>query len=192
MLENCTALAVADDREWLSRIFEIARPAGFTECRRYGSPGDLAAYRKSTPPFVFLHHKLDPGMIRQVVTGVRGASELETRFVPIIMITADRNQASILNYLQMGFDDILIYPCDPNQVRKRLRAQFDMPQHYFQTQTYFGPDRRKTLVRRDQPEQRNAGYKFYRHFVIQRAVKRGIRVLSSQTNIGSNRLAATA
>ncbi len=181
MLELCTALALAEDSVWVDAIFDLCEAAGFGECRRYHSPDDVTGFRRTTPPVLFLCDKLGPEVASRALAGVRQHPVMELRFTPIIMITTDRTETSILRYIQTGYDDIIVYPCEPEAAATRVLGQFNQMQNYYQTETYFGPDRRRNQANPYEGGKRGRGEYFYRHFVINRQFRFGTKIVSTET-----------
>ena len=110
--------------------------------------------------------------------------------MPIIALSENPEEQMVRSLIVRGVDDIVTLPAEGNSFAGRLRQQIDQPLHYFQTDTYFGPDRRRSNDR-GHPERRGGQNHTFQHFIIQRNPSNGIRVVFAQTHYAGNRLTAT-
>lgn len=70
------------------------------------------------------------------------------QFVPIILLTGHADMARIVKARDAGVNEFCIKPVTPADLMKRINAVINQPRAFVQSNTYFGPDRR----RRDDPK----------------------------------------
>lgn len=132
-------------------------------------------------PFLFVHSDADKALIIKMVAEVRANPDDNIRFMPVIMLSSERSERVVRKFLTLGCDDIILYPCTAQPLAQRLRMQINQQHDYFQTSSYFGPDRRKNETGETHPDRRGGKESFYRHIEIKRDLRGGVKVLSSQT-----------
>ena len=112
---------------------------------------------------------------------VRADGDDNVKYMPIIMLTEERSERVVQSYLTQGCDDIILYPSTVRLMTRRLRLQVNQPHDYFETSTYFGPDRRRGETGPGHPDRREGMASFYRHIEIRRDLRGGVKILSSHT-----------
>ena len=182
MFENCSAYVIVNDSEWQTRLSHIMRQIGFNAIYKLVNTQALATRHPTHLPFLFIHSKSDRTFFEDVVGEIRNDGDDDVRFMPIIMLSSDHTEQEIGRHLALGCDDIIIYPSPVRRVVARLRQQIHLPQEYFQTATYFGPDRRKGQNAKDHPDRRGGVDSYYRRITIRRDIRGGIKILSNETH----------
>jgi len=120
-MSRARVLIVDDEsvvRQWLSRL---AERAGFAvETARDGIEA-MEAIRRAAPDLLVtdLHMPRMDG--RELVDRVRSLDAVAE--IPIMVVTADESRASKIKLLQLGADDFIIKPVDPQEFQARLTAQ---------------------------------------------------------------------
>jgi two-component system response regulator CpxR len=110
-------LVVDDDRELCSMLTEFFRQRGFSvECEKDGNRG-LARARTESFDLLILDVML-PGLDGfQALRALREESRL-----PVLMLTARGERSERIQGLEMGADDYLPKPFDPDELLARVRA----------------------------------------------------------------------
>lgn len=112
-----TILIIEDEAriaEWVRRYFERA---GFAAVTAADGPTGLAQARELSPDLIVLDLML-PGLDGMSICRVlRRESD-----VPIIMLTAKGTQPDRIDGLEIGADDYIVKPFDPEEVVARARA----------------------------------------------------------------------
>lgn len=181
VFENCSASVIASESEWQSRLSHVLRQIGFGASYRLTSDRGLTQRHPTHLPFLIIHWQADTSFALNTIREVRSTPDDDVRFMPIIMLAGDSTERTIHQHLTLGCDDIIVYPCTAPPLERRLRLQIDREHDYFQTSTYFGPDRRKDETGTTHPDRRGGKGSHYRHIVIKRDVRGGVKVLSNQT-----------
>lgn len=177
MFDACAGVHMASDQNWIARSRAVAEKAGFGENYPYLGIDDIARRARKTPvQFLFCHYELEDSVLAQTVSAIRNHSERDVRFMPIIVFSKESSTASLKHFLKMGFDDIVIFPCELSYFISRLGQQISRKLDYFSVGTYFGPDRRRLLA--DEPRADNGAGGSYTQYVVQRDPAQGVRILS--------------
>lgn len=160
-------------------IVELARDAGLSPVDYYSGPEQALAQARTTPVCFFLVSSTVPkSAISAFVTDIRHHPDRLFRFSPVLFVCEDPSPRTISFCLQAGFDDIIAPPFTPPKIRARMKAQLNTPHLYFQTPTYFGPDRRRGEADRDDAGNRRGEVGAVRMFEVKRDPGLGMRVLN--------------
>lgn len=179
MFENCSAYVIAGEEEYRRRLSPILDKIGFGIAGRLGADDGLAmpAGSVSRLPFLIVHSGVDFAAVEKVVALLRNRPEDQFRFIPIVALLDNRYESTVRNYIGLGCDDIVIYPCTARELRRRLKQQIERERDYYQTPDYFGPDRRGTaFANRQGPFREGQGE--CRHIVITRDLNGAVTVVS--------------
>lgn len=76
-------------------------------------------------------------------------------YVPLIMVTGHADQRRIAKVRNAGLHEFAVKPVSPSSLAKHLFEVAEKPRPFVMAPTYFGPDRRRRVVRR-QPSDRCA------------------------------------
>lgn len=110
-------LLVDDDTELCTSLTRLLRMEGF-EAKAVHEAGSAASEAlKDQYQLVILDVMLPGGNGRQVLRAIRASSQ-----VPVIMLTARRDEADRVSGLEAGADDYLPKPFSPRELVARMRA----------------------------------------------------------------------
>lgn len=178
MFKRCSALIVSADGAWAKSFHTVLAEIGFGHIEQVADTTALGVMSFSRPlPFFFLSQKCPSEQFQHAMSSIRGHKKDETRFSPMIMMARGLSREQINSYISIGVDDIVQFPCSLKGMADRLKRQLGKPQKYFQTESYFGPDRRRQLDDTKSSESSRGGTSAYRSYLIQREPFRGVRVL---------------
>lgn len=175
MPERCGAYLLTADQTAYDRLSARVRAIGFEGCRPFVSARDIVLRSEFPLNFLFLHDSIDPATMAATFVDVRWSEEKEIRFMPVILLAEHASTREIHELWKLGFDDMFDNLADTASLATRLMRQTTEVQHYFETNDYFGPNRR---VSRD-PDQ-NVAASFCRHMLIRRSPVYGVRVVKSE------------
>ncbi len=112
-----TVLVVDDEPKIVEVVGDYLRSAGFSVATAADGEGAVASARARPPDLVVLDLGL-PGL-----DGLDVARELRrSSSVPIIMLTARREETDRVLGLELGADDYLVKPFSPRELLARVRA----------------------------------------------------------------------
>ena len=155
-------------------LTELAHTLGFSKVSAFA--GRSAAEKQSalTPlVFFFCAAVADLKSLKSTADGIRQSRSDAIRFAPLIYFARNLGLDTIRSCIQMGFDDVIALPFGDG-VNERIMRQTGRLQIYYETDTYFGPDRRdRTASARDAVS--DAGQ--FRRYEIMRSPEKGIVML---------------
>jgi len=140
MLSACKAIAIGRSAAQIRTIVRLATIAGF---------GIIETPEKGDAPaphalicFVLVHEQVGDALLRHVISAIRGGAQ-EVRFSPIVVLGNDCPFEQVLHFVHLGVDDVISLPEKREVLIQRLCQQLWTEQAYFETNDYFGPDRRR-------------------------------------------------
>lgn len=80
---------------------------------------------------------------------VRSAPDSQNPRMPIIMVTAFSERSNVEAAIDAGIDEFLVKPLSPNILFRRIVSVIEDPRPYMRDGSYFGPDRQRSVTRRD-------------------------------------------
>jgi len=158
-------------------IADIARTLKFAAVLPYRGIASVESQAQHTPICYLL---FAPGVelesMREIAEAIRFCPSRKVRFSPMIYFS-DRNSAEAISAcINLGFDDIITMPFTRQRVAERMARQVGPSLTYFETSSYFGPDRRDRVTAPQRPAESRAGGQF-RRLEIVRSVTAGVSVL---------------
>jgi CheY-like chemotaxis protein len=136
-----------------------------------------------TPLVFFLFDAgTDPRRHAPAVGAIRASTHPSIRFAPLICFMRQPGLENIRTCINMGFDDIVTLPFAPAELQRRLRRQVGATCVYYETDSYFGPDRRNRLHDSSHHSGRGSGGS-HRRLEILRSVGGGVRILSDDLQV---------
>jgi len=163
-------------------LMQLSQDIGFSDVARYEGPDRAMAQSRLTPVCFFLVASSAPkSLISEFVTEIRHHPDRSLRFSPLMYLTEDPSPRNIQFCVRAGFDDIIAPPFAPARLRARLMSHIGVSRFYFETATYFGPDRRQPGgAPQSQPDKRGSGQ--FLCFEIRRDFVSGTRILRQFTD----------
>lgn len=172
-------------------LLDLARRLGFQIVLPYGGVAQAEQQAASTPICFFLFAEVpDVRSMGSVAQAIRFSSGRRIRFSPMIYFSNNPSMEAIKACINMGFDDIITRPFTKTRVGIRLQRQLNAPLLYFETSSYFGPDRRRfndgaapapTSPPAPSAERRGDGQ--YRRLEIMRHLTSGVNVLRDDLQV---------
>ncbi|WP_395013148.1 hypothetical protein [Devosia sp.] len=158
---------------------DVATGLGFGAVHGFMDAAQAGRQAASAPLSFFLFAAVDdPAMLQPIADAIRAAPDQRLRFAPLLYFAESPSLDAIARCAAMGFDDVVTLPFTRERVAARIARQLDVPQIYFETADYFGPDRRRRpgeAVRSG----RGAGGR-HRRIEIVRSPATGIRILRDE------------
>lgn len=115
--KNQTILVVDDEEKLVDVVASYCRSMGYDVVCAHSGNDALAQFARHMPSLVVLDLMLPDLSGEDVCRAIREKSQ-----VPIIMLTAKSDEASILNGLALGSDDYVVKPFSPKQLMARITA----------------------------------------------------------------------
>jgi hypothetical protein len=162
---------------------ELAHKIGFATVEDFKSVPVAEQQALSTPLIFFLFGAVArPLSLQAVARSIRTAASPRLHFAPMIYFSETPSLETIKTCINMGFDDVITLPYTLGRVEERLERQLERPLSYYETATYFGPDRRGRLEREQDHSQRGTGGQ-YRRIEIVRSPAHGVDVIKDDFHV---------
>lgn len=130
-------------------LADLARAQGFAPVARYGGLGKAERQADETPLVFFLCAEVASiESLKPMADAIRFSESRKLRFSPLIYFARTLSVDSIRRCIRMGFDDVIALPYGGGDLAERIGRQVGRPQVYYETSTYFGPDRRDRAAER--------------------------------------------
>ncbi len=150
---------------------------GFTTVERYQGLAQAEKRIAETPLVFFLFAAVaDVETLKPIADAIRFSATYRLRFAPLIYLAREMSLPTLTRCVQMGFDDVVTLPYAGANLGERVMRQVGKAKIYYETATYFGPDRRNRLG-----ENRSLGSEYgggeHRRYEIVRHLDRGIDIV---------------
>jgi hypothetical protein len=180
---NAAAFVVGPQDGAAASLVTLAQGAGLEPVLPYRSLVKAEAQLMQTPLVFFLCAAVnDIHSLKPMADAIRFSPSLKLRFSPLIYFARSPSATDIRACINMGFDDVIALPFGATQLAGRIARQVGEPQIYYETSTYFGPDRRNRLENDSSDPRRGKGGHF-RRIEITRNPATGIEVLSDELQV---------
>jgi hypothetical protein len=137
------AYVVGPDSGPRAAVLDVARGLGFGGVSPFSTLAEVEQQMLATPLCFFLFTATDNlQSLRGVADAVRFSTSRRLRFSPLIYFAESPSVEAISACINMGFDDIITMPFTRKRVLERVTRQVGQNLVYFETPSYFGPDRR--------------------------------------------------
>lgn len=157
-------------------LSDLARTIGFETVLPFAGTTLAEQQTARTPLVYFLFAAVDEvAQLKATADSIRFVPSRKLRMLPLVYFSESPSPEAIRACVGMGFDDVLTLPFTRERVVERLTRQVNRSLVYYETPTYFGPDRRRGAdVIAD--ERRGAASRV-RRFEIVRTVRSGVSIL---------------
>jgi hypothetical protein len=178
---NACAFVVGPAEGTGAAVFDMAGRLGFGTVLAYDGIPCAEQQAGLTPVCYFLFAEVaDPRTLAGPAQAIRFSTGRRVRFSPLVYFCEHPSVEVIRTCIDIGFDDVITFPFTRQRVGDRLRRQVDTEFVYFETSSYFGPDRR-SRIEAVADEQRGRGQ--HRRLQIVRNLVTGINVLRDDLQV---------
>ena len=158
-------------------LTDLARRLSFSSVMPYSGLVQAEQQANRTPVCFFLFAAVaDVETLRGVAEAIRFCPSRRVRFSPLIYFSESPSVETITRCINMGFDDIITMRFTRARVLERIDRQIGQSHIYYETQGYFGPDRRDRVTGARHPAESRVGGQF-RRLEIVRNLLTGVNVL---------------
>ena len=165
-------------------LMDLARAIGFESVQRYQGLARAERQSSKTPLAFFLCAPTkDVRTLKPMADAVRFSPSLKLRFLPLIYFAREPSLETVKQCIAMGFDDVIALPIGGDDVSDRIARQIGRIQTYYETSTYFGPDRRNRTGGPQRSTESDHGGGQFRRIEIVRNPDTGIDVLSDDLQV---------
>ena len=143
-LENITVLLIEPNAFMRSTIRRLLTIFG---CRRVVEATDgadgLKAMKGAMPDLIVTEWEMEPISGIDFTKTVRALKDGTNRYVPIIMTTAHSAYGSVIQARDSGITEFVVKPLSAKSLMTHIIEAIERPRGFIETETYFGPDRRR-------------------------------------------------
>lgn len=137
-------LIVDDNHHMVNIVKTILRGFGMKDFFDARSPVEALELLRTTPvDMIVTDYAMEPVDGFQFVKKIRTAEDSQTRFVPVIMLTAYSEKSRVEAARDSGVNEFCTKPVTAEELYKKVRSIVNHPRTFVRTQGYFGPDRRR-------------------------------------------------
>jgi CheY-like chemotaxis protein len=76
---------------------------------------------------------------------IRKSKDSPNRKLPLVLVTADATLSTVKDAINAGIEEFIVKPVRSKDVLARLVRLMDSPREYYESGSYFGPDRRRRI-----------------------------------------------
>lgn len=136
-------LIIEDNPFMRTLLKQVVRALGVTDIMDAtdGAEG-FRLLKEFVPDIVLLDWEMEPMGGLEFAQLVRG-EDSPNRFIPMIMITAHSDITRVVKARDAGVNELMVKPVAVAPLFTRIRAVIERPRMFVESQTYFGPDRRR-------------------------------------------------
>lgn len=155
----------------------IAQSLGFAQVERYAGLTKAGQQADITPLLFFLCAQVpDVRTLKPTADAIRFSFNDRLKYAPLIYFAHELSRDTISQCIAMGFDDVIALPYLNGDIGERIGRQVGRPQIYYETATYFGPDRRNRIGAPRSTDSDHGGGQ-HRRIEILRSSEAGVAVL---------------
>lgn len=138
-------LIVDGDRVSSQIVYDTVAYLGATMIQRTRDPHEALQILRQAPVDVIVTEWKLKGMDGlKFLDILRNSAKSPNRFVPVIMLTAHSEQKYVTAARDLGITEFLAKPFNARSLYMRLASVIARPRNFINSDTYFGPDRRRS------------------------------------------------
>jgi hypothetical protein len=163
---------------------DLARSVDFESVQRYQGLARAEKQAGKTPLIFFLCAPVkDVRTLKPMADAIRFSPSLKLRLMPLIYFAFEPSLDTVKHCISMGFDDVVALPIAGDDVTGRIGRQIGVIQTYYETATYFGPDRRNRDGGPQRSTESDHGGGQFRRIEIMRNPDTGVDVIRDDMQI---------
>ncbi len=177
---HATTYIVGSEDNQACGLTDLCQDIGFRTVLSYKNLA-MAEYQTKKTPICFFLLALECAEknVPAIARTLRKSRNRQIKFAPLIGFAEVANPKMIDLCLHLGFDDILLPPFSRRIINSRLAKHLNRRITFFETDEYFGPDRRtessEKALAKPHPKRGEGGD--HRKIVIRRNLETGVNIL---------------
>ena len=172
LLRECAAVVLAHNSSEARPVLALGQKAGFGIAEYYSGQDDIVPETVKVL-FFLVHFALSDEIKVAMLRSIRLYPGDRVRLAPVILVSEDCSASDYLAYIEMGFDDIICLPEKSEIITDRLVTQLNRDHLYIETNTYFGPDRRRMELSDMGRVDRISDTHRHVRYIVHRSVEKG-------------------
>lgn len=180
MLERVVAIVCAESGAWPNAFRDnlISLGVGHVEI-----VANVDHFEGALDPdkinFVFFQQAVGLQFMVKALRVLRMFPHGDVKYSPAILMARELVEAQLRQMVELGFDDVIQFPCTKGMLRHRMHTQLMSPISYFITDNYFGPDRR-AFFEGDAGRKPRFGTRAYERRTFMRNPDHGVAIMDIQ------------
>ncbi|HEX5007638.1 MAG TPA: response regulator [Hyphomonadaceae bacterium] len=147
MLERVKMLIVDDNLHMIHVTKTILRGFGIKDFQEAANAHDAFELVKKTAfDLIITDYAMSPVDGCEFTKRLRTATDSPNHFVPIIMLTAYADKATVEAARDAGVTEFCAKPITATDLYRKVCSVINSPRSFVRTSVYFGPDRRRRAV----------------------------------------------
>jgi len=143
-LSRVSIAVIDDNRNFLQIMRGVLRACGVGESFEAANAYKALEYLRSRDvDIIMTDYKMPEIDGIELIAMIRADRNLASRAAPIICVSGYAERGMVEAAIRAGADDFLVKPISPRDVLARITHHLARPLAYFETDSYFGPDRRR-------------------------------------------------
>jgi CheY-like chemotaxis protein len=143
-LSSISVVVVDDNRNFLQIMRGVLRACGVGESFEAANAYKALEYlRNRDVDIIMTDYKMPEIDGIELISMIRADRNLPSRAAPIICVSGYSERAMVEAAIRAGADDFLVKPISPRDVLAHITHHLTRRLEYFETDSYFGPDRRR-------------------------------------------------
>lgn len=160
-LSKLNVLVVDDYRPMRIILVRVLLALGITEiAEAEDGKGAFEQFEDFKADIIVLDNKMKPMDGIELTRKIRAGEEGIDPFIPIIMVSGFSEMDNIMEARDAGVSEFLAKPISAKLMFLRLRAVIENQRSFVRTQNFFGPDRRRRLLKVDEMERRGTPHQY--------------------------------
>lgn len=157
-IDNVNFLVIDRNQHMRELLVGILRAFGAKEVRTSSTYTDAKEAINAKPPeIMFTSWKLDPTNGVDLTREIRWSDKEALRFIPVIMVSGHGEEKKVLQAREAGITEFVVKPYAAATILSRMHAVTMKPRRFVKTETFFGPDRRRTTAFEYSGDERRSG-----------------------------------
>jgi CheY-like chemotaxis protein len=146
---SASVLVVDDMRPMLSLTTSLLKIFGFKNIFSTGNPERaFEIFCKENPDMVITDWQMEPFDGIELVRLIRKDDRSPNPYVPIILMTGYSAKLRVMEARDIGVTEFLVKPFTSKDLYTRIEQLVEKPRQYVDTGDFFGPDRRRRVIRK--------------------------------------------
>ncbi len=143
MLERTVAIVCAESGAWPNAFRDNLSSLGVGHVEVVANVDHFeGALDPDKINFVFFQQAVGLQFMVKTLRILRMFPRGDVKYSPAILMARELVETQLRQMVELGFDDVIQFPCTKGMLRHRMHKQLMSPVSYFITENYFGPDRR--------------------------------------------------
>ena len=137
---------IVDDQEFTSKLISgLVRVLGARDIRIFSDAENAwKDMSLKVPDIILLDWEMKPISGLTFTNRIRKSDDSPNAYMPIIMVTAHREQDHVFMAREAGVNEYIIKPISPKVLFSRIQMVIENPRKFIRVGDFFGPDRRRT------------------------------------------------